>query len=45
MSEALARDGNTEDAVGILQNAVGRYPGDRSCGSGSAMRWSTMPTA
>jgi cytochrome c-type biogenesis protein CcmH len=26
MSEALARSGNTEDAVGILQNAVGRYP-------------------
>jgi cytochrome c-type biogenesis protein CcmH len=28
MSEALARDGKSEDAVGILQNAVGRYPGD-----------------
>ena len=28
MSEGLARAGNTEDAVGILQNAVGRYPGD-----------------
>src|SRR5690349_12950269 len=28
MSEALARHGNTEDAVGILQNAVKRYPGD-----------------
>ncbi|MFL6731132.1 MAG: tetratricopeptide repeat protein [Sphingomicrobium sp.] len=28
MSEALARDGKTEDAVGILQNAVRRYPGD-----------------
>ena len=27
ISEALARDGNTEDAVGILQNAVRRYPG------------------
>ena len=26
MSEALERDGNTEDAVGILQNAVRRYP-------------------
>lgn len=26
MSEALARSGHTEDAVGILQNAVGRYP-------------------
>lgn len=28
MSEALARDGRTEDAAGILQNAVKRYPGD-----------------
>jgi cytochrome c-type biogenesis protein CcmH len=28
MSEALARDGQSEDAVGILQNAVTRYPGD-----------------
>jgi cytochrome c-type biogenesis protein CcmH len=28
MSEALARDGRSEDAVGILQNAVKRYPGD-----------------
>lgn len=28
MSEALARTGNTEDAVGILQNAVHRYPTD-----------------
>lgn len=28
MSEALARDGHSEDAVGILQNAVNRYPGD-----------------
>lgn len=28
MSEALARTGNTEDAVGILNNAVKRYPGD-----------------
>ncbi|HEY6049204.1 MAG TPA: tetratricopeptide repeat protein [Sphingomicrobium sp.] len=26
MSEALARSGDTEKAVGILQNAVGRYP-------------------
>src|SRR6185369_12693037 len=26
MSEALARGGDTESAVGILQNAVGRYP-------------------
>lgn len=26
ISEALTRSGNTEDAVGILQNAVGRYP-------------------
>jgi cytochrome c-type biogenesis protein CcmH len=28
ISEALARDGKTEDAVGILQNAVRRYPAD-----------------
>lgn len=28
MSEALARSGNSADAVNILQNAVGRYPGD-----------------
>ena len=28
MSEALARHGNSEDAVGILENAVKRYPGD-----------------
>jgi cytochrome c-type biogenesis protein CcmH len=28
MSEALARDGNAVDSVGILQNAVRRYPGD-----------------
>lgn len=28
MAEALARDGKSEDAVGILQNAVTRYPGD-----------------
>ena len=28
MSEALARDGESEDAVGILQNAVKRYPAD-----------------
>ena len=28
MSEALARDGHGEDSVGILQNAVRRYPGD-----------------
>ena len=27
MSEALARDGKSEDAVGILENAVKRYPG------------------
>lgn len=27
MSEALARDGKTEDSVGLLQNAVRRYPG------------------
>ena len=28
ISEALARDGHSEDAVGILQNAARRYPGD-----------------
>ena len=28
MSEALARDGQSEDAVGVLENAVKRYPGD-----------------
>lgn len=28
MSEALARDGKSEDSVGILQNAVRRYPRD-----------------
>ena len=28
MSEALARDGESSDAVGILENAVRRYPGD-----------------
>jgi cytochrome c-type biogenesis protein CcmH len=28
MSEALSRDGKSEDAAGILQNAVRRYPGD-----------------
>jgi len=28
MSEALERDGQSEDAVGILQNAVKKYPGD-----------------
>lgn len=28
ISEALARDGRSEDAVGILQNAARRYPGD-----------------
>lgn len=28
MSEALARNGNSEDSVGILQNAARRYPGD-----------------
>jgi cytochrome c-type biogenesis protein CcmH len=28
ISEALARNGKSEDAVGILQNAVKRYPGD-----------------
>lgn len=28
MSEALEHDGDSEEAVGILQNAVKRYPGD-----------------
>ena len=28
ISEALARDGKAGDSVGILQNAVKRYPGD-----------------
>jgi cytochrome c-type biogenesis protein CcmH len=28
MSEALARDRETQDSVGILQNAIRRYPGD-----------------
>jgi len=28
ISEALARTGNTKDAVGILTNATERYPGD-----------------
>ena len=28
MSEALARDGQSEDSVGLLENAVKRYPGD-----------------
>jgi cytochrome c-type biogenesis protein CcmH len=28
MAEGLARSGDTEDAVGLLQNAVHRYPGD-----------------
>ena len=28
ISEALARDGQSEDAVNVLQNAVKRYPGD-----------------
>jgi cytochrome c-type biogenesis protein CcmH len=28
ISEALARDGKSEDAAGILQNAIRRYPGD-----------------
>jgi len=39
ISEALARHGNTEDAVGILQNAVGRYPTDEQLwiGLGNAL--------
>lgn len=28
MADGLARTGDTEDAVGLLQNAVRRYPGD-----------------
>ena len=28
MSEALARDGQNEDSIGLLENAVKRYPGD-----------------
>jgi cytochrome c-type biogenesis protein CcmH len=28
ISEGLARAGDTEDSVGVLQNAVGKYPGD-----------------
>jgi cytochrome c-type biogenesis protein CcmH len=28
MSEGLARSGDTEDAVNLLQNAVGKYPND-----------------
>lgn len=28
IAEALARDGKSDDAVGVLQNAVTRYPGD-----------------
>ena len=39
ISEALAREGNTEDAVGILQNAVTRYPGSEQLwiGLGNAL--------
>jgi len=39
VSEALARAGNTQDAVGILQNAVGRYPSDEQLwiGLGNAL--------
>jgi cytochrome c-type biogenesis protein CcmH len=39
MSEALARRGNTQDAVGILQNAVRRYPTDEQLwlGLGNAL--------
>lgn len=39
ISEALARDGKTEDAVGILRNAVGRYPTDEQLwiGLGNAL--------
>jgi len=34
MSEALAQTGNTADAVGILTNAVGKYPGDAQLWAG-----------
>lgn len=34
LSEALARTGNTADAVGILTNAVGKYPGDAQLWAG-----------
>ena len=34
MSEALARRGNSEDAVGILVNATNRYPGDSQLWAG-----------
>jgi cytochrome c-type biogenesis protein CcmH len=39
MSEGLARAGDTENAVGILQNAVGRYPADEQLwiGLGNAL--------
>jgi cytochrome c-type biogenesis protein CcmH len=39
ISEALARDGKTEDAVGVLKNAVGRYPTDEQLwiGLGNAL--------
>jgi cytochrome c-type biogenesis protein CcmH len=39
MSEALARAGDTEDAVGILRNAVRRYPADEQLwiGLGNAL--------
>jgi cytochrome c-type biogenesis protein CcmH len=39
MSEALARNGNMQDAVGILQNAVRRYPADEELwiGLGNAL--------
>ena len=39
IAEALARHGNTEDAVGILHNAVSRYPADEQLwvGLGNAL--------
>ena len=39
MSEALEHDGQSEDAVGILENAVKRYPGDQQLwiGLGNAL--------
>jgi cytochrome c-type biogenesis protein CcmH len=39
ISEALARSGNTQDAIGILQNAADRYPRDEQLwiGLGNAL--------
>ena len=46
MSEALARDGKSEDAVGHPpERGASAIRAIRSCGSASAMRWSTMRAA